>query len=105
MGTTGCRSDGGRKAMRRVFPWLLASVAVVLAPGRATAQDQVEARIRDLERQIAEEESSVNARIQELENQIARQSSSVRDNSSNGAALFLYGVFCALWAQNTGRSA
>lgn len=26
-------------------------------------------------------------------------------NSSDGAALFLFGAFCALWAQNTGRSA
>jgi hypothetical protein len=73
--------------MRRIPVWLVAAMAMVFVP----------------ERVIAEE--SVDARVQALEKRIAQQDSSARDNSSDGAALFLYGVFCALWAQNTGRNA
>jgi hypothetical protein len=73
--------------MKRVFVWLVATAAVVFVPARATAEE------------------SVDARIQALEKRIAHQESSVRDNSSDGATVFLYGVFCALWAQNTGRNA
>jgi hypothetical protein len=37
-------------------------------------------------------------RIQALETQVDRM-------ATTGGLLFLYGVFCALWAQRTGRSA
>jgi hypothetical protein len=91
--------------MRRVFVGLAAAAAVVFASTRVTAQDSVDARIRDLEQQMRQSESSANARIQELETRTTQKGSSVWDNGSDGAALFLYGVLCALWAQNTGRSA
>jgi hypothetical protein len=73
--------------MRPVLVCLVATLAVVLVPALASAQDQADARVRALENRVAQLESSVEGK------------------SSIGAVLFLYGVFCALWAQNTGRSA
>lgn len=40
----------------------------------------------------------------ELEDRVARLESSVRDDAGTGLVLFLFGAFCALWGQNTGRS-
>ena len=42
-------------------------------------------------------QSNLEMRVQELE----RRHSSM----NSGAVVFLFGAFCALWAQNTGRSA
>ncbi len=39
----------------------------------------------------------------DLEQRISRLES--RENVAVGAVTFLFGAFCALWAQNTGRSA
>lgn len=44
-------------------------------------------------------------RIAELERRINSLPTSIQSHGDNGALLFLFGVFCALWAQNTGRSA
>jgi hypothetical protein len=85
--STEAGSFHAREAMRRICVWLVAAMTSVFVPGRVMAEE------------------SVDARIQTLEKRIAHLDSSVRDNSSDGAALFLYGVFCALWAQNTGRNA
>lgn len=46
----------------------------------------------DLDAQTIEE------RVQDLEHQVDRL-------ATTGLVLFLFGVFCALWAQETGRSA
>ena len=46
---------------------------------------------------LAQGQSSLESRVDRLERQI--------NDSSGGIALFLFGAFCALWAQNTGRSA
>lgn len=48
------------------------------------------------------------ARIDQLEAEVERLRSDVNeieDDVSNGLILFLFGVVCALWAQNTGRNA
>jgi hypothetical protein len=44
-------------------------------------------------------------RIAELERRINRLPTPIQTHGDNGALFFLFGVFCALWAQNTGRSA
>jgi hypothetical protein len=44
-------------------------------------------------------------RLAALEHRTADLEQSLAHKSSVAAVVFLYGVFCALWAQNTGRSA
>jgi hypothetical protein len=44
-------------------------------------------------------------RIAELERRINSLPTPIQSHGNDGAALFLFGVFCALWAQNTGRNA
>jgi hypothetical protein len=44
-------------------------------------------------------------RIAELEMRINSLPTPIQTHGNDGAALFLFGVFCALWAQDTGRSA
>ena len=41
----------------------------------------------------------------DLEQRVTRLESKIRDDAAAGAVAFLFGAFCALWAQNTGRSA
>lgn len=41
----------------------------------------------------------------QLEVRVSRLESSLRNEAKSGVAFFLFGAFCALWAQNTGRSA
>lgn len=69
---------------------LLIVLALVLA---APLTAQVEARLQQTESRVA----TVEARLARLENR-------VRAASAAGAVAFLFGAFCALWAQNTGRS-
>jgi hypothetical protein len=48
--------------------------------------------------------ANVEARLEEVQSQLNNVKSVVPRGSSEGAAVFLYGAFCALWAQNTGRN-
>ena len=41
----------------------------------------------------------------DLEDRVSRLETQVRDSAETGMVLFLFGAFCALWAQNRGRSA
>ena len=47
---------------------------------------------------------SVSAQDPQLESRVSKLEQKLNDRSG-GAALFLFGAFCALWAQNTGRNA
>ncbi len=63
------------------------------------AQDPTPTQQKQLEKQIDEQQreiDSLNDRLDDLESDVA-------DNASKGLIFFLFGVFCALWAQNTGR--
>jgi hypothetical protein len=71
----------------------LVLVLFVLAASAARADEAIERRVPDLERRIAE-----------LENRVRNQPAQVVTNQSEGLAMFLYGCFCALWAQNTNRN-
>ena len=46
-----------------------------------------------------------NDRITRLEQKVDAIDHEARDAGGAGLALILFGAFCALWAQNTGRSA
>jgi hypothetical protein len=77
----------------------LFGVAVVLVLGLfqpATAQqpdaariDKVESQVRHLETEVGDLTSAVHH---------------LRNEAGSGAAFFLFGVVCALWAQNSGRN-
>jgi hypothetical protein len=47
----------------------------------------------------------LDGRVEQLETRVNRLSNEVRDNVSAGGLAVLFGGFCALWAQNTGRNA
>ena len=44
-------------------------------------------------------------RVQRLEDRVTHLEREVKDAAGVGLVLFLFGTFCALWAQNTRRSA
>ena len=67
---------------------ILLAFLCVIASGRATAQSQ-----------------QADYRISQLEQRIDGLDRKVTDAGASGLVLFLFGAFCALWAQNTGRSA
>ena len=46
---------------------------------------------------VAFAQSDLEQRVSHLENQ-------ARDNAESGVVFILFGAFCALWAQNTGRN-
>ena len=45
------------------------------------------------------------ARLSSVESRITQLEGNARHASAAGAVAFLFGAFCALWAQNSGRSA
>lgn len=45
------------------------------------------------------------ARFSSMESRMAKLESKARPVSAVGAVAFLFGAFCALWAQNSGRNA
>lgn len=71
--------------------FLLAVVACTLSPARA--QEATSLRANVLEQRI----STLEQKVENLPNHLVV-------DRSDGAALFLYGCFCALWAQNTNRN-
>jgi hypothetical protein len=89
--------------MKRTFICgLILAIAAVSGPLQASAQQKTtDQRVEALEYRIAQLESSA----KETSGQVAYLQTSVNQVSGGGALVFLFGVFCALWAQNTGRSA
>ncbi len=59
-----------------------------------TAQTDVEARLTQLERDV-----------KALKSDVRRLYSIVDDADIAGLVAYFFGIFCALWAQNTGRNA
>ena len=73
--------------MRYLVPAVLCSAVFLLAAGSVSAQETLDERVTRLESELSSTKNRLN------------------DVGGDGLALFLYAVFCALWAQNTGRSA
>jgi hypothetical protein len=63
---------------------------LTFAPRTLIAQDQVPV--------------SVERRLDELQSQINSLKTVIPRGTPEGGVLVLYGAFCALWAQNTGRN-
>ena len=75
--------------------WLFGSLFIgMMWAGVARAESVSEREIGDLER-----------RVDRLERSVRNTDANVRSSGAAGGVFFLFGVFCALWAQNTGRSA
>ena len=49
--------------------------------------------------------NELSQKVRRLESQIDRMESEVDEAAPAGLVVYLFGVFCALWAQNTGRNA
>lgn len=45
------------------------------------------------------------SRMSQLEERVSKLDHDVKNAATTGSVLILFGTFCALWAQNTGRSA
>ncbi len=45
------------------------------------------------------------SQLDDLEKRVTRIESTIDDLASVGFVIFLFGAFCALWAQNSGRNA
>lgn len=43
-------------------------------------------------------------RVSQTESRLSRLEHQIRQNATQGLEILLFGVVCALWAQNTGRS-
>ena len=76
--------------------WVLVAPAALAAPeaGAPDPLDELSERVRELEREVSG-----------LRNEVGRLPSGGGSAAGGGAAAFLFGGFCALWAQNTGRNA
>ena len=69
--------------------------ALVFAEAVATAQTPIDAAKFD----------GVVRRVTSVETRLTQLDDRVKKLASDGAVIFFFGAFCALWAQNTGRSA
>ena len=78
------------------------SYAQEINPDSAPELGQQAERIVQLERQVRQLNSDV-TRLTFEDQELERKRQ--EDSGDVGLVLFLFGVFCALWAQNTGRNA
>jgi len=79
---------------RLVVSSLFTTLLFVFVPNPALADEGLDRRVAEIE-----------SRVAELQSRIASIPTSVQSHSSDGGVLFLFGAFCALWAQNTNRNA
>lgn len=68
-----------------LFSLLIAALVAAVVPASASAQEKTEEQVRA------------------LQNRVSRLETAVEDKAGMAGIVFLYGIFCALWAQNTGR--
>jgi hypothetical protein len=79
-------------------------ITVVLWPNKKIVAQTNNDEIINLKTEIQIQKSE----IQQLRNQINSENSQIDNKlnlyASSSSVLFLFGAFCALWAQNTGRN-
>ena len=91
------RTGGANVAGRSVI--LLTLIVVVVSGPVSVAIGQTPG---DLEDRVSRLESEV--QDPDLERRVSALEGRVQDAAETGMVLFLFGAFCALWAQNRGRS-
>ena len=78
-------------------------------PPSSCASDLQHAAFAEAEQPEVNPVAQLETRVSNLENRISGLDSdlkrTVKDAGPGGFVIFLFGAFCALWAQNTGRSA
>lgn len=79
------------KWVRRRSIALIIVLAAGVVPDTLPAQEEVSPSVASLQQRVA----TLEGRVGSIED----------DAAAGGLILFLFGAFCALWAQNTGRSA
>lgn len=79
-----------KAALMMAIGWIVLSILLAAAASAQPANDQ---SVQQLD-----------GRVDQLETQVNRLRNDVRDNVSTGGVAVLFGAFCALWAQNTGRN-
>ena len=92
-------------AKKLYLPFILL-ILMSLAGEHLFAQDPTPTQQKQLEKKVdaqQQEIDSLNERLNELESDVEDLESDIEETAGKGLILFLFGVFCALWAQNTGR--
>jgi hypothetical protein len=89
---------------------VMMAFGLVLTAMPAAAQQPDEARLDSLSERVSAVESEVSearSGVRSLEDEVRelREDYEALNYAPEGLLLFFIGVFCALWAQNTGRSA
>ncbi len=79
-----------KAALIMAVGWMVLSCLLATA---ASAQPANDSSVQQLD-----------GRVDQLELQVNRLRNELRENVSTGGLAVLFGAFCALWAQNTGRS-
>ena len=78
--------------MRQIIPAMLLSGFLTFQPQLAAAQDDLQKRVDELSKRVEQLEVKQAHRVTEIYQEVG------------GTVLFLFGAFCALWAQNTNRN-
>ena len=85
--------------LRSLFGFVTALCLTGAVPSHLDAQVPDSAQAAQLE----EEMSSLGEQVRSLNREVDGLQSDIEGKADIGFILFLYGIFCALWAQNTGR--
>ena len=86
--------------MKKTNGFCVMAVLVVGLFETANAQQPDSAQIKKVESQLQQLTNEVG----NLKTNVDRVQADFRKHADSGAALFLFGVVCALWAQNSGRN-
>jgi hypothetical protein len=78
--------------MPRILPALLVTVFLISPARSAAAQEDLQKRVDQLGERIAQLEANQQQPVTEVHQDVG------------ATAVFLFGAFCALWAQNTNRN-
>ena len=78
--------------MRQIIPAMLLSGFLTFQPQLTAAQDDLQKRVDELSKRVEQLEAKQPHRVTEIHQDVG------------GTVFFLFGAFCALWAQNTNRN-
>jgi outer membrane murein-binding lipoprotein Lpp len=96
--------------MKKTNGFCVMAVLIVSLFQSASAQqpdaariEKVESQVRDLTNESAARQQLA-AKVGYLKSDVDSLRTDFRNDAGSGAVMFLFGVVCALWAQNSGRN-